>query len=438
MPTKGLEYFSGWGNNIRAPGKMQRITSIESARQALEQISDGRGALPVGAFRSYGDSALNSGGTLLDATGLKSIEINAETKIAIVGAGVTIAELERAALKHNLFPPVVPGTGFVTMGGAVAADIHGKSHHKTGSFSRSVRSMTVLLSDGSVQKYSNADDEFWATVGGLGLTGFVLELEILLREVKSNAVDVNEQRVSNLSQMLEVLSVADQDYEHTVAWIDLSGKYEGRGVVSLGNYGGRSVKGEAKSSGGTLSVPSTGANLINSATVRVFNEAWFRKPLKQGPVALGKYMHPLDGVQNWNRIYGSAGFLQYQFVIEEGQEALFEKLFAGLRQLKAASFLGVLKKFGPGSQGYLSFPKPGWTLTLDYSVTVKGLERFLHDFDEELASAGGRIYLVKDSRLSPSLVPIMYPDLIRWQSVREKMDPLHLWQSDQARRLQLC
>jgi len=249
---------------------------------------------------------------------------------------------------------------------------------------------------------------------------------------------VSEQRVSNLSQMLEVLSAADQDYEHTVAWIDLSGNYVGRGVVSLGNYGERSVKGEATSSGGMLSVPSTGANLINPATVRAFNEMWFRKPLKEGPVALGKYMHPLDGVQNWNRIYGSAGFLQYQFVIEEGQEALFEKLFAGLRQLKAASFLGVLKKFGPGSQGYLSFPKPGWTLTLDYSVTVKGLERFLHDFDEELASAGGRIYLIKDSRLSPSLVPIMYPDLIRWQSVREKMDPLHLWQSDQARRLQLC
>ena len=149
-------------------------------------------------------------------------------------------------------------------------------------------------------------------------------------------------------------------------------------------------------------------------------------------------MHPLDGISHWNRIYGVTGFLQYQFVIDIGQEDIFEKLFAGLRGLKAASFLGVLKKFGAASQAPLSFPRPGWTLTLDYSMAVPGLEKFLRDFDEELVSRGGRIYLIKDSRLDARFVPIMYPELNRWREIRSAMDPDQLWQSDQARRLHLC
>ena len=172
--------------------------------------------------------------------------------------------------------------------------------------------------------------------------------------------------------------------------------------------------------------------------MRVFNEVWFRKPLKNGAVALTKYMHPLDGVANWNRIYGAAGFLQYQFVIDDGREEIFERLFAGLRALKASSFLGVLKKFGAASNAPLSFPRPGWTLTLDYSVLVPGLESFLQKFDEELVAAGGRVYLIKDSRVAPTLVPAMYPELDKWRATRNAMDPHHLWQSDQARRLQLC
>ena len=149
-------------------------------------------------------------------------------------------------------------------------------------------------------------------------------------------------------------------------------------------------------------------------------------------------MHPLDGINRWNNIYGSAGFLQYQFVIDIGKEQIFERLFAGLRALKAASFLGVLKKFGEQSAAPLSFPRPGWTLTLDYSTSVPGLEKFLQEFDEVLVAAGGRTYLIKDSRVDPALIPAMYPRLGEWRKVRESMDPKGLWQSDQARRLHLC
>ena len=429
---------SGWGRNFSSLSKRASISSIEQAQELLAQAKVARGLLPVGLHRSYGDSALNSGGTLIDLSALNGILIDPVAGTATVGAGTTIRELEQAALEHSLFPPVVPGTGFVSMGGAVAADIHGKSHHKTGSFSQCVNWMKVLLSSGEIVQLFPSDEEFWATVGGLGLTGVILELELNLREVRSNSADVNEVRVKDLSQMIELLGRSDADYEHTVAWIDLSGDYRGRGVVSLGNYGSEPVKVRGGGSTGP-SLPSIGgANFITPLTVKAFNEIWFRKPRKRGTVALNKYMHPLDGVNNWNRIYGDAGFLQYQFVIDEGREEIFERLFAGLRSLKAASFLGVLKKFGAASSAPLSFPRPGWTLTLDYPTAVPGLEKFLQGFDEELVAAGGRIYLIKDSRVSHSLVPLMYPEINKWRAIRSTMDPAGLWQSDQARRLRLC
>jgi decaprenylphospho-beta-D-ribofuranose 2-oxidase len=438
MPTTNLEVFSGWGNNFHSIANRASGFGIEALQSFVADAKSERGLLAAGLFRSYGDSALNSGGTLLDLSSLNSILIEESSGVAVLGAGVTITQLEQAALKHSLFPPVVPGTGFVTMGGAIAADIHGKSHHQTGTFSACLRRIKLLLSSGAIVDYTPSDAEFWATVGGLGLTGVVLEVELQLRKVAGNTADVTERRVKNLGEMIDLLGGADTDFEHTVAWIDLSGDYKGRGVVSLGNYGTTSVKTkESKSSGPKL--PSiAGKNFITPLSVRAFNEMWYRKPLKNGPIALGKYMHPLDGVNEWNNIYGSAGFLQYQFVIDIGKEEIFEKLFAGLRTLKAASFLGVLKKFGERSPSPLSFPRAGWTLTLDYSTDVPGLEKFLSEFDEELVAAGGRIYLIKDSRVSPTLIPLMYPELNEWREIRRTMDPKGLWQSDQARRLHLC
>jgi decaprenylphospho-beta-D-ribofuranose 2-oxidase len=429
---------SGWGNNFHSLSARAMVKTVAQLQEIVASASSGRGLLPVGLHRSYGDSALNSGGTLLEMTGLNTISIDPISKIATVGAGASITELEYVSLAYSLFPPVVPGTGFVTMGGAVAADIHGKSHHKTGSFSQSLRRIALLLSSGEIAEYGICDPQFWATVGGMGLTGVILEVDIELRAVASNSVEVSEHRVQSLEQMLELLTRSDADYEHTVAWIDLSGDYKGRGVVSLGNYGDTNINEKGNPMSGP-SLPSlAGKNFITPLSVKAFNEIWYRKPLKQGPVLLEKYMHPLDGINNWNKIYGNQGFLQYQFVIDVGQEQIFERLFAGLRELKAASFLGVLKKFGKASDAPLSFPRPGWTLTLDYSTAVPGLEAFLRKFDQELVSAGGRIYLVKDSRVDSALIPTMYPELNGWREIRDTMDPTGLWKSDQARRLQLC
>ncbi|HEY4898995.1 MAG TPA: FAD-binding oxidoreductase [Candidatus Nanopelagicaceae bacterium] len=438
MRSTETQLTSGWGNNFHSLSTRVSAVSVEAAQEALSLVNHERGLLPVGLHRSYGDSALNSGGTLIDIAALNEISIDPDNATAIVGGGVTIAGLEKAALAHSLFPPVVPGTGYVTMGGAVAADIHGKSHHKTGSFSSCVRRIRLLLANGAIANYMPTDPEFWTTVGGLGLTGIILEIEITLRRVSSNSVDVSEHRVDNLGKMLELLGTSDHDYEHTVAWIDLSGDYRGRGVVSLGNYGSRALESNSSSSS-KLSLPKVGGrNFITPITVKAFNEIWFRKPLKKGAFQLTKYMHPLDGINKWNRIYGDNGFLQYQFVVDVGREEIFERLFAGLRSLKASSFLGVVKKFGAASQAPMSFPRPGWTLTLDYSTSVPGLEKFLREFDQQLVAAGGRVYLIKDSRLNPQLVPIMYPGFIQWRDQQRAMDPLHVWQSDQARRLQLC
>ena len=438
MHSTENQLTSGWGNNFHSLSTRVSAESVEDAQEALLLANHERGLLPVGLHRSYGDSALNSGGTLIDIAALNQISIDPDTATAIMGGGVTIAELEMAALVHSLFPPVVPGTGYVTMGGAVAADIHGKSHHKTGTFSSCVRRIKLLLANGVIANYLPTDREFWTTVGGLGLTGIILEIEISLRRVSSNSVDVSEHRVDNLGKMLELLGTSDRDYEHTVAWIDLSGDYRGRGVVSLANYGSRNVKVKSSNSS-KLSLPRVGGrNFITPITVKAFNEIWFRKPLKKETVSLAKYMHPLDGINKWNRVYGDKGFLQYQFVVDVGHEEIFERLFAGLRSLNASSFLGVLKKFGAASQAPMSFPRPGWTLTLDYSTSVPGLEKFLREFDQELIAAGGRVYLIKDSRLDSRLVPIMYPGFIQWREERRAMDRRHLWQSDQARRLQLC
>ena len=249
---------------------------------------------------------------------------------------------------------------------------------------------------------------------------------------------MEETREPNLSRLLNALKSADSDFEHTVAWIDLSGDFRGRGVVGKGNYENHPHPSRNKQSDG-LSFPNIGkVSLINPLTVRAFNEVWYRKPLASGKKSLSAFMHPLDGVQHWNRMYGNSGFFQYQFVVPDGNEDFIEGVLATMRDAKVASFLGVLKRFGAQSPAYLSFPKPGWTLAIDIPQGVKNLEAIFNSLDEELCRREGRIYLIKDARIRPEHVPVMYPRLNEWQKVRALMDPSNLWQSDQSRRLNLC
>jgi decaprenylphospho-beta-D-ribofuranose 2-oxidase len=439
---------TGWGRSIHSGSSASKPRSLDELQQAIANQSAYRGILAHGLRRSYGDSALNVGGLAIDMANFSGIAIYPDTQSITIGAGVSIQTLEKAALEHQLYPPVVPGTGYVTIGGAIAADIHGKSHHLTGSFSSCVTRIRMLYSDGEVRDLfpdGPTSTHFWATVGGLGLTGVILEADLQLVQVESSSVMVEETRADNLDQMLGMINAADGEFQHTVAWIDLSGDFRGRGVVSKGNYfegsfteNMRTKKPISKGSA-QLTFPEIGnRSLINRQSVRAFNEVWYRKPLAHGLSSIESFMHPLDRIQNWNRIYGKPGFLQYQFVVPDGNEDFLEQVLAKMRTIGAASFLGVLKRFGKGSPGYLSFPKPGWTLALDFPIRIKNLERTLNELDAQLCAREGRIYLIKDARLRPEFVPAMYPRLQEWREIRNQMDPEGLWQSDQSRRLNLC
>jgi decaprenylphospho-beta-D-ribofuranose 2-oxidase len=282
---------SGWGRTVHSASWEFEPQSRSELQEFIVDQENSRGAITHGLRRSYGDSSLNIGGVTIDAAFLSEISFHPDSQIVSVGAGVSINTLEKIALAHQLFPPVVPGTGFVSIGGAIAADIHGKSHHTTGSFSACVRRIQLLYSDGEIRDLypeGPSQDHFWATIGGLGLTGIILEADLQLIAMDEPKVFVEETRVKNLEEMLSALSSSDADFEHTVAWIDLSGDYRGRGVVGKGNYLSQNSLTTQRSSatakvGTTLPFPKIGKrSLINKFTVRAFNEIWYRKPLITG------------------------------------------------------------------------------------------------------------------------------------------------------------
>jgi decaprenylphospho-beta-D-ribofuranose 2-oxidase len=402
--------------------------------------------IPVGLGRSYGDSALNSGGIQLSSLNLHALEIDPITGIAKCGSGVSIRELEHMALKQGFFPPVVPGTAFVTIGGAIASDVHGKSQHKKGNFSNHVLSFDIVDSLGNVTTILPKTKEFEATVGGMGLTGFIISASIQLEKVQTGYIVAREVKVTNLKEMLDTMKSLDDQYSYIVAWIDLSGNYEGRGIVSAGRHA-TSVELPEKSKYQKMNrrfdlrinYPKwVGVNVINRLSVRIFNEIWYRKSSVSKFVSIDRYMHPLDGIGNWNYLYGKRGFIQYQFVVPDGHEDYLKHVLSVLKSENVHSFLAVLKKFGSKSIGLLSFPIPGWTLTIDICLKDPKHSILLETLDSEIASIGGRVYLTKDSRMDKVTFARMYPNMDKWKEVKKEMDPQGLWQSDQGRRLGIC
>ena len=404
--------------------------------------------LPIGLGRSYGDSGLNSKGISWSSSLLKEIKINPKTKVAYCESGVTIGELEREALKFGLFPPVVPGTEFVTVGGAFASNIHGKSHHVYGSFADNVNCLILRDSRGKDIKLSpsdNSKEEFWATAGGMGLTGFIVSLEISLIEVESSYFKIQEKRVENLSQVISSLLEFDEKFSYSVAWIDCSGDFLGRGLVIGGNHAREAELPQSKSNNPLSNNPPkiyslpkfVPQGLINRLTIRLFNELWFRKPLKSGFSHYQQFLHPLDFISNWNTIYGKSGFIEYQFQIPfEHEEYLFYVL-QKMKEYKACSFLTVLKKFGKSNNPLLSFPTAGWTLSVDIPGNSEQVLELLDELDSELIRNFGKIYLTKDIRMTAQSFRAMYPEYGKWKNTKTSMDPLNYWQSEQSNRLEI-
>lgn len=448
--------LSGWGNTAPSAATIVHVDADElTCADTFAAITDGRrGTIARGLGRSYGDPAQNAGGTVIRLRGdISSIELDPATATVRVGAGVSLDALLREIVPLGWFVPVTPGTRFVTVGGSIASDIHGKNHHADRSFGSHVLEMTMLLADGEVHRLTPQSDPdlWWATIGGMGLTGVIIDAVFELIPIETVHCLVDTERVPNLDELIERMEASDHQYRYSVAWIDLvaTGSSLGRSVLSMGNhatldelhsYAPKAARDPLTFDPPALpGVPAGMPNVLNRAAVRAFNEVWYRKTPREhhGTETLTAFFHPLDMVGHWNRLYGRHGFLQYQFVVPFDQVDTLRTIVTKISAEGHASFLAVLKRFGAESGGMLSFPTPGWTLTLDLPAGVEGLGRLLGELDELVIGAGGRHYLAKDAFCSPEVIRAGYPRLAEWQTIRERHDPHGLWVSDLARRLEL-
>ena len=441
----------GWGRTAPTIAALTPVHDDDDVRAAVLAAS-GRGVVARGLARSYGDAAQNAGGTVLDMTGAaRVLHADLATGLIDVEAGISLDELMNQFVPQGFFVPVTPGTRLVTVGGAIAADIHGKNHHVAGSFSQHVRWIDLLTADGQVRRISPESDAdlFWATAGGMGLTGVILRAQVQMKAIESSRCLVDTDRTEDLDSLMTLLTETDHLYEYSVAWIDTlaKGKRMGRSVVTRGRFAKLDelpakrrtdplkYHGSVKASVPDVFPP----GLLNLATVAAFNEVWYRKApkLKRDQLqSIPTFFHPLDAVGGWNRIYGPRGFVQYQVTVPFGQEEAMREVLDRLSSFGTASFLAVLKRFGPGNPGMLSYPSPGWTLALDIPV-MKGLGGLLDSLDEVVIAAAGRTYLAKDSRVRPETFAKMYDRLDDFRAVRTRVDPDGVFTSDLARRLAL-
>ena len=445
------ELLTGWGRTAPTAAHVETLGKSAEVDPLLDRAGR-RGLIARGLGRSYGDAAQNAGGSVIDLTGLRDVrEFDVSTGRLRIGAGASLDAIMRMALPFGWFVPVSPGTRFVTVGGAIAADIHGKNHHVDGSFANHVELFTLHTPKGVLDVSPHDDRElFWDTAGGMGLTGVVTEATLRLLRVETSLVSVDRERAPDLDDLMARMRTGDAEYRYSVAWIDCAaqGAALGRGVLMRGDHAPIEALSPQQREHALrfdpqtrITAPSWAPNgMLNRLTVRAFNEVWFRKAprLQRGHLeSITTFFHPLDRIDGWNRLYGSRGFLQYQFVVPDAEDATLRRAIEKLSGAHCASFLAVLKRFGPGNPGALSFPIPGWTLALDIPTTARGLAPLLDELDGMIAEAGGRVYLAKDSRLRPELLATMYPEVDRFRELRARVDPSNVLQSDLSRRLGL-
>ncbi len=443
MPEKELKGLCGWG---RFPVSDNRAVRPERLR---DFHSYGSSSLARGCGRSYGDAALNERGTLILTERLNKLQdFDEATGIVKAEPGVTLQDLLETFVPKGWFLPVTPGTKFCSLGGCVAFDVHGKNHHRDGSFSKFVLSLELILANGEhITCSPNEEAElFWATVGGFGMTGLIASIELQLIPIETSWINVHHLVCKNLDQMVDMLLDSQFESKYSVAWIDClaRGAKLGRGVLMLGEHASKqdlslrienplSVKSKKKKS-----VPFDFPQFaLGPFFVRLFNSFYFAFQSRRGKFlsSYDSYFYPLDGILHWNRMYGKSGFVQYQYVMpletaKEGTREILEKLSSHGR----ASFLAVLKKMGNQGPGLMSFPTEGLTLALDIPFR-SGLEDFLKELDEIVLRHKGRLYLAKDSVQSPDMVKAGYPRFSDFIEIKNRIDPDHLWNSDMARRI---
>jgi FAD/FMN-containing dehydrogenase len=442
------ETLAGWGRMAPEeclayrPEQVRALSSILNERAQPDYIARGLG-------RSYGDVSVNGGGAVINMTRLnRMLDFDPETAVLECEAGVSLAEIIEVFLPRGYFLPVTPGTKFVTVGGAIANDVHGKNHHGEGSFGNYVQELRLLTPGGEVVTCSPTahGDLFWATVGGIGLTGIILSARVALQRVASAYIAVDYHRAPDLEDVLSTMAATDDQYQYSVAWVDClaKGKSLGRSVLMRGRHaspdqlppGQRSAPfsvAPKRKKGVPMDFPGF---VLNPLSIKAFNTAFYAWHSDQQGVIIDydSYFYPLDGIHHWNRMYGKAGFVQYQATLPpegvKGLVTVLERLSASRR----TSFLAVLKCFGAGNLGLLSHPMKGYTLALDIPNRT-GLIPFLHELDRVLLDHGGRLYLAKDSATEPETLAAMYPQLARFQEIIGRLDPEQCLSSTMARRL---
>ncbi len=444
------ESLAGWGRykpalcSVWRPERRAELQSLLDSPERKPMIARGLG-------RSYGDAAVNAEGCVVDCTRMnRMLAFDPASGLLECEGGVSLAEILDAFVPRGFFLPVTPGTKFVTVAGAIANDVHGKNHHCDGTFSRFVEYLELWTpGEGAIRCSAEENsDVFWATAGGVGLTGVILKVGLRLRPVESAYVRVDYQRCAHLDAALEAMAASDKDYLYSVAWVDClaQGASLGRSVLMRGNHARVSELPATLSRTPyrlprrlKLAVPIDFPGFaLNPLSIKAFNTLFYAKHRDvRGAIAdYDKYFYPLDGIHQWNRMYGKKGFIQYQATFPPEERAGLVKMLERLSQARRASFLAVLKCFGAANPGLLSHPMPGYTLTLDIP-NAPGLEAFAQELDKVLLDHGGRLYLAKDALTHPDVIGAMYPHLAAFRELCGRLDPRGLLRSSMSRRLQL-
>ena len=411
--------LGAWGN---LPAKAAVSERWWAERSIPLPIIDGA-LLPYGNGRSYGDVCLNSGGTLLRTRGLDHLmAFDAENGILTCEAGVLLADILDVFVPQGWFLPVTPGTRFITVGGAIANDVHGKNHHAAGTFGRHVKRFELLRSDGSRRICALNENAEWfaASIGGLGLTGLITWAEIVLRRIDGPCIAVQNTRFSGLDQFFALNTAAEAQHEYTVAWVDCLSATP-RGIFMAGDHAASDVP--ALPSKKALTFPFTlPVSAINALTLRAFNVAYYHRPLPEKTVThYAPYFYPLDGILHWNRLYGRQGFYQYQCVLPSTAQDALANILRSIAASGQGSFLAVLKTFGDlASPGLLSFPMPGMTLALDFPNRGSATRALFDRLDVIVGSVGGRLYAAKDARMSGEFFRRSFP---RFNEFSDYVDP---------------
>jgi FAD/FMN-containing dehydrogenase len=430
LPASQVPRYQSWG---RYPKVKEGFVEPVFWRGEFPDLAEiDQTVLPFGYGRSYGDSCLNEGGLVLDTTFLRRfIAFDDEAGLLRCEAGVSLAEVLELIVPRGWFVPVTPGTKFVSVAGAIANDIHGKNHHRAGTFGCHVTQFELLRSNGERLICSPTENAelFRATIGGLGLTGVILWAEFKLKKIANPFIAMERIRYGSLDEFFEINSQSDHDFEYTVSWMDCltGGQHMGRGLYWRGNHAtaeqgaSRRLRKKPK-----LRVPfDIPSQLLNTLTVRIFNEAVYRSQLTRKIQAISPYddfFYPLDWVLDFNRAYGKQGFLQYQCVVpkDDNYRALKE-ILAQIRRAGEGSFLVVFKTFGDiKSPGMLSFPRPGATLALDFSYKGEKTLKLLDTLDQIVRESGGAVYPAKDARMSAESFQAFYPN---WREFAKYIDP---------------